>query len=387
MSRRKIRAVTRRALERENKKTLKLLKKSSLDKLCQRMLEASKNNKGRLPHGYVPQMLIDFKLEMPWLTRDILNKSFIQLKKKELEVDSDNELLGSIPREIGPISTVVSDLESTNHSTQQIVPPVQVYTTSIESGAQTKERNVGRPQGTTALDRKRQKDKEIQCKNAITIKFKAAKKEAERRNKRVTKGKLEKIIETEKKIFGLTTTKISKSTIRTRVLKNALICTHAGQCSPLQKIEPILVQIIVQMARIRQPLTPSEGLQLVNSLIDGMHIQQELIQWKRKFSINSYGYVGTGYWNAFMKRQGHQIMSSRGQKYELDRQNWTTYRNFKHMYKHVIDEMVHAGIAKKLEVPIWMDRYGNECSQDEALGCKVTHHITRPDMCVMGDEV
>ena len=34
-----------------------------------------------------------------------------------------------------------------------------------------------------------------------------------------------------------------------------------------------------------------------------------------------------------------------------------------------------------------MDRYGNECSQDKALDCKVTHHITQPGMCVMGDEV
>ena len=90
-------------------------------------------------------------------------------------------------------------------------------------------------------------------------------------------------------------TKIPKGTIRTRVLKNSLNCTHVGQCSPSQKIEPVLVRIIVQMARIRQPLTPSEGLQLVNSLIDGMPIQQELIKWKQKFSTNSHGYVGSVY--------------------------------------------------------------------------------------------
>ena len=77
MSRKKTRAATKRALEKENKKTLKAMKKSSLDKLCQRMLEASIKNKGRLPCGYVPQMMVDFKLEMPWLTRDILNTSFV----------------------------------------------------------------------------------------------------------------------------------------------------------------------------------------------------------------------------------------------------------------------------------------------------------------------
>ena len=54
MSRRKTNgAATKRALERENKKTLQAAKKSSLDKLCQRMLEASRNNKGKLPHGYM----------------------------------------------------------------------------------------------------------------------------------------------------------------------------------------------------------------------------------------------------------------------------------------------------------------------------------------------
>lgn len=260
MSRKKTRATTKRELEKENKKTLKAMKKSSLDKLCQRMLEASVKNKGRLPHGYVPQMMLDFKLEMPWLTRDILNTSFVRFKKNNLEVDKDKEFLGSIPREIGAIPTVVSDLESTNHPTQQLAPPAQVCTTGIVLQDQIKERNVGRPRGTTDLDRKRKREKEIQCKNAITIKFKAAKKEAERRNKKLRKGMLDKIIEVEKKIFGLTTTKIPKATIRTRVSNNSLICSHAGQCSPLQRIEPLLVQIIVQMARIRQPLTPSEGL-------------------------------------------------------------------------------------------------------------------------------
>ena len=97
------------------------------------MLEASRNNKGRLSHGYVPQMMIDFKHKMPWLTCDMLNKSFIQLKKKKAEVDKNKELLGSIPREIEAISTVVvSDLESTSHCTQQFVPPAQEYATDIE---------------------------------------------------------------------------------------------------------------------------------------------------------------------------------------------------------------------------------------------------------------
>ena len=88
-----------------------------------------------------------------------------------------------------------------------------------------------------------------------------------------------------------------------------------------------------------------------------------------------------------MKRHNHRLVSRRGQKYELDRQKWTTYSNFNDMYRHIIDEMVSAGVAKELDEPVWMDREGNVVGKSNSLGCKVTHQITRPDMCICGDEV
>ena len=115
--------------------------------------------------------------------------------------------------------------------------------------------------------------------------------------------------------------------------------------SPLLRIEPIIVSIIVQMARMRQCLTPSKGLLLVNSLISGTKIQQDLMEWKRTNTPNSTGTVGRGYWRKFMKRNKSKIVGKRGQKYKLNRQNWTTYNNFVQMYKHIIDEMMDAGLA------------------------------------------
>ena len=89
-----------------------------------------------------------------------------------------------------------------------------------------------------------------------------------------------------------------------------------------------MVEIILQMARIRQCLIPSKGLQLVNSLINGTKLQQELIAWKKRGnSNNEAGIVGRGHWRKFMKRNRDKIDSKRGQKYELDMQNWTTYSN------------------------------------------------------------
>ena len=61
-------------------------------------------------------------------------------------------------------------------------------------------------------------------------------------------------------------------------------------------INDTILKIVLVMARIRQCLNPSAGLALVNSLIDNQPIQQQLIEWKRKFSSNDSGTVGAKYW-------------------------------------------------------------------------------------------
>ena len=39
------------------------------------------------------------------------------------------------------------------------------------------------------------------------------------------------------------------------------------------------------------------------------------------------------------------------------------------------------------DLPIWMTRDGVDCTANDAYGCKVTHAIIRPEMCLCGDEV
>ena len=57
------------------------------------------------------------------------------------------------------------------------------------------------------------------------------------------------------------------------------------------------------------------------------------------------------------------------------------------MYNSVIDEMVDAGVAEKLDEQGWMDHDGKVCSEETAFGCKDLHKVVRPDMCICGDEV
>ena len=96
----------------------------------------------------------------------------------------------------------------------------------------------------------------------------------------------------------------------------------------------------------------------MTSLIDHQPIQDELIKWKRKYSNIEEGSVGISYWRKFMKRNEHRIVSKRGTKYELNSQNWTTYKNFVNTYHHTIEEIVHARVAEPLPNPAWMNANG-----------------------------
>ena len=84
---------------------------------------------------------------------------------------------------------------------------------------------------------------------------------------------------------------------------------NGGHVSPLQPIKSKIVAVIVQMAQIRQCLAPSQGVQLLNSMIDGTNVQKELIQFKNKYSHGIEGKIGRGYWRSFKKRNAHLICS------------------------------------------------------------------------------
>ena len=83
----------------------------------------------------------------------------------------------------------------------------------------------------------------------------------------------------------------------------------------------------------------------------------------------------------------HKIVTKKGAKYELDRDKWTTYANFTDMYKYIYEEMEDAKVATPYDAPMWQDYDGNPCLEKDAFGCKVTHNLTHPEMCVVMDEV
>ncbi len=100
----------------------------------------------------------------------------------------------------------------------------------------------------------------------------------------------------------------------------------------------------------------------MNSLINGTHFQKEVVEFQMAQKLGqdvfSYGEVGKGWWQGFLKRNGHRIVTQCGEKFTVDRSDWTTLDNISQMYNIIYNEMIDAKIARKLEDAIFIDHDG-----------------------------
>ena len=252
----------------------------------------------------------------------------------------------------------------------------------------------GRPVGSTNEKKQKQQQFEKDVTHNIICNYVwETKKYGIDSNDEVNKQIFHKILQRAKEHYDLPSTyTLPYSTVLSRVRRGNL--NGDGNASPLLAIEPKIVELVICMSKLKRSLNCSEGLRLINELIDGTLIQQKLIEWKKKRKIQSsspedLGKVGRKYWQSFMKRNYHVLRNKAGRRYSVNRSDWTAYINFRNMYLHIQDILVNdSKIAHLLPKPVWMNEKGEEVDNEEdALGCKVSIKIDRPDMMIMFDEV
>jgi hypothetical protein len=98
---------------------------------------------------------------------------------------------------------------------------------------------------------------------------------------RVPKGAYNKIIREAEEKFELEDGSISKLTVLTRLRNNRkTVGAGRGHVSPLIGLEAHFVDVILQLSSMRQPLTASGALSIINSLVETSNMQREIIEWK-----------------------------------------------------------------------------------------------------------
>lgn len=391
-------------------------------------LEASRtNNNGKIPYGFLRKIVDENKLLCPWITRDMVKHHLKKHHKTGVEASGDappaNQAfaasssttyysaggVGGSPTSLtsptAPSSTTAGSPGSSDP--QVLTPPDQNDTEKENVG-------YGRPKGTTSLSSRETRSRIRLATTEASIEYKSIRDSAHAENKKAPRGALTKILELAKEKHHVKNARISKATIVTRVRRNKLDpISRGGTPSPMLAIEPHIVELVSQLARLRCPINVTTGLQLANSIIAGTQYETNLIAWKQRHCVfarkkltrgdgnkdkddtsakKDDHLLGWGYWRNFMKRNGHLIKSKKAVKFDFKRAEWCTYRNFKVMYDEIYKEMEKGGIAARIEGEdgVFLDGEGKQLKDDEAdaaMGLRTKYLMQRPDRLVFVDEV
>ena len=231
----------------------------------------------------------------------------------------------------------------------------------------------------------------IKAKNEAAAKFAIARNKLDNKNKRLSKGFLKGMLYDINMKYNLEGKHaIQATTIRSRLKFNRkVIVQQEGNTSPLLKLENIAVDLLIKCGEMNQPLSCEQGLGLIRSLVKNDTMKQEISSWIRKNchpKSEDEELIGAGYWRNFMKRNKDKLQSKRGKLFPQSRDDWCTYDNLKEMYDMIYDLLTKAGVAKILETPQYMDKFGNIVDEASAYGLMVKHEITHPDYFIHVDE-
>ena len=134
-------------------RALKTSRSALLKDICEGMYKEFVRNNNRLPYGHVTQLLNALKPRETWISRNIINKSFIKFRE---DVARRNKL--SIPQNVGINSSTCNTSSSSNIS-------------DISNVSSTKPNKIGRPVGTTEAQKLDKRKRVIAAKNEITQKY------------------------------------------------------------------------------------------------------------------------------------------------------------------------------------------------------------------------
>ena len=296
-------------------------------------------------------------LVYPWLTRDMVYGYLRRMKAKEAKY----------------IKMAIEKNTNTNSNSLAIC-----------------NNHGGRPEGSTTKQidyTKTQKEKAI---DDISILYAAEKKA---NNGSLKRGSYKKIHNLVISKLGIKDKdfKVNIRTVQTRITRNSLVVNSSqNKMSPVHEIEPVILQVCLWKQEAGQPITPTEGLALANSLIDQKPIQDKLKVFQASIKKTPTGLLSTKYWQQFMRRHIKKLQAAKGHLVASNRTEWVTYQNIECMYALVYEQMINSGVARRLPESehYWTNENGERVeSENDAVGMKIEVEITYPEWILFGDEV
>ena len=145
-------------------------------------------------------------------------------------------------------------------------------------------------------------------------------------------------------------------------------------------------------------MTCREGLELTNSLVRGTAMEGEIKEWKKRHlphqqsddeDDNDSMLLGQKDWNNFCSRHSNQLSAKRAVRFDSNRDDWCTVKNFELMYQKVYNSMVDCGVAIKWEDgEHWVNNENEPVElEKDAYGRKTAYSLMHPEKVLFVDEV
>jgi hypothetical protein len=257
----------------------------------------------------------------------------------------------------------------------------------------------GRPKGTTIAKKYEDKMKLCHALNYVASNIKEQKEQAQLVGTKAKYGSYNEIVKRARVMFDIPEDIPLKKRCLQRVSKPSrnVVVAHRRKVSPMLEVEAHLADIIIQAARIRQPITPKIGIALANSLVKGSIIEKEVLSWRAKSLPSSHptkldpeyevegDILGKDWWRNFLKRSP-SITSKKAVRCDSLREDWCSEKNFEIMYSEVYEVMVDSRVAIKLDEEVHVDVNGN-IVQENGFGRKNKYLVTKPNYILYVDEV
>jgi hypothetical protein len=156
-------------------------------------------------------------------------------------------------------------------------------------------------------------------------------------------------------------------------------------------IEARFLDIILQLASMRQSLSATEALSLINSMVESSAVGEEVVEWKKNLpeqdESKNLENLGKSYWRKFKKRHP-ELKSQQAVQFDSKLEDWCMYENFEKMYSGVYAAMVKSRVAVELEEEVMVRLDGTiTTNKDEQARRKTKYILTRPEFIFFVDEV
>ena len=341
----------------EVSKLLLNIKKSSISAAVKELLVEKVKNGGRIPSGCMVLVLNDLEKSGVVTNRDHLN---YQLAKLEAKIE--NEMLEEKRKKEMESRTMLLpiDVVHCDAGEEMTVSDITGSSTSHSNGSKQR----GRPAGSSTVNRMKNQSVRLQCISEIATTYKNELTECKKNNCITSKCYLKKLIKRKWEEFELdSATIVSSETIRSRVKRGNLYAAHAGTPPVLPDIiEKVIVDVVLMMAKIRNPLCVSQIIELANSMIMKSEFKEKIKEWKalryNNLPEKKEMTLGYGWWRGFNRRYEDVLVVKHGERFASDRAEWSKEIYIRQMYEVIYKNMVNAKIAKKLPSKVFFNSYG-----------------------------